>query len=116
MVYTLGEKNLAYGLHAHGIYTFGESPFALGLGYELVAGEHLHQTVGLVMCYRPMDPLNLCVNPGATFEESEVDFAAHVEATYEFEFHGVHVGPTVGFVYTPEDMHLSFGLHTGLEF
>jgi hypothetical protein len=116
MVYSVAEGHLGYGLHVHGIYTFGESPFALGLGYEMVAGEHLHQTIGPMFCYRPTDPLNLCVAPGVTFEEHEVMFTGHLEVTYEFETHGLHLGPTAGFAYNEEDMHLSLGLHTGTEF
>jgi hypothetical protein len=116
LVYSLAEGTFAYGLHVHGIYTFEESAFALGLGYELVVGEHLHQTVAPMFCYRPTDPLNLCVAPGLTFEDSEASFATHVEATYELGLHGVHLGPTVGFAYDPEGVHLGLGLHTGVEF
>ena len=116
LVYILGEQNFAYGLHVHGIYTFAETPFALGLGYELIAGEHLHQTIGPMFCYRPTDPLNLCLAPGGTFEEDNIALSVHAETTYEFELHGVHFGPTLGFAYNSEDTHLSLGLHTGLLF
>ncbi len=60
--------------------------------------------------------MNICMAPGVTFEETEAAFAGHIEATYEFELHGIHLGPTVGFAYNPEDMHLSLGIHTGFEF
>jgi hypothetical protein len=116
LVYELGEKHFAYGLHVHGIYTFAESPFALGLGYELILGEHLHQTVGPMFCYRPTDPFNLCLAPGVTFEEDEIGFAVHLEATYEFTLGALHLGPTLGFAYSLEETHLSLGLHTGFEF
>ena len=116
LVYSLSEQHFAYGLHVHSIYTFAESSFALGLGYELVAGEHIHHTVGPVLCYRPTDPLNLCVAPGATFGEDEIFFTAHTEITYEFNIYGLHLGPTMGFAYSEEDMHLSLGLHTGIVF
>ena len=116
LVYIPGEQNFAYGLHVHGLYTFAETPFALGLGYEFIAGEHLHQTIGPMFCYRLTDLLNLCASPGAIFEEDNVALSVHVEATCEFELHGVHLGPTFGFAYNAEDMHISLGLHTGLEF
>lgn len=116
LVYNLGEQTFAYGLHLHGIYTFAETIFGLGLGYELVAGEHVHHSLGPMLCIRPTDPLNLCVAPGVTFEDTEVAFGAHVEVTYEFEVHGVHFGPTTGFAYNAEDMHISLGLHTGYSF
>jgi len=116
LVYIPGEQNFAYGLHIHGLYTFAETPFTLGLGYEFIAGEHLHQTIGPIFCYRPTDPLNLCVSSGAIFEGDNVALSVHVETTYEFELYGVHLGPTLGFAYNAEDMHISLGLHTGTEF
>ena len=100
----------------HGLYTFAETPFALGLGYEFIAGEHVHQTIGPMFCYRPTDPLNLCASPGAIFEEDNVALSVHVETTYEFELKGVHWGPTLGFAYNAEATHISLGIHTGLQF
>ena len=116
LVYILGGQDFAYGFHVHGFYTFTETPFALGLGYEFIAGERLHQTIGPMFCYRPTDPLNLCVSPGVIFEEGNVALSVHVETTYEFELYGLHVGPTLGFAYHAEETHISLGLHTGLEF
>ena len=116
LVYVPGEEIFAYGLHVHALYTFAETPFGLGLGYEFIAGEHLHQTVGPMFCYRHTDPLNLCVSPGVIFEDDNVALSVHVETTYEFELHDLHLGPTLGFAYNAEDIHISLGLHTGLQF
>lgn len=116
LVYVPGEQNFAYGLHVHGLYTFVETPFSLGLGYEAIVGEHLHHTTGVMVCYRPTDPLNICISPGAIFNDGTVAFSVHVETTYEFELHGMHVGPTLGYAYNAQAMHISFGLHTGIEF
>ena len=116
LVYIPDNRTIAYGLHVHAIYTFGETPIGLGLGYELIAGEHLHQTVGPMFCYRPTDPLNLCLSPGVIIEGTEIAWSAHFEATYEMELYGVHIGPTLGFAITAEGTHISPGLHTGLEF
>jgi len=117
-VYSLDGKDLSYGLHAHGIYTFAESPFGLGLGYDMVAGNRLHHTLELVMCYRPTEPLNLCVNPGINFDSAhgEVSFSAHTKATYEFDLDGTYIGPTFGFAYNPEDLLFSLGIHISVDF
>lgn len=118
-VYDLGEGEGAYGVHMHSTYIFDESPFALGLGYEVIFGHHLHQSLGLVGCYRPLDSMALCVIPGVvlpTDEEDALDFVIHVEATYEMSLRGVHIGPTIGFAQDSEDSHLSVGVHTGVEF
>ena len=82
-----------------------------GWGYELVSGEHLLQPLGLMFCCRLTDHLNLCVSPGAIFEDAEVFWSGHFEGTYEFEVCGVHMGPTLGFPYNAEDIHISLGFH-----
>ncbi len=93
--------------------------FGIGLGYERIFDEHKHNTFGVVASYRPIDPLSLNLSPGVTYEGSEsdhLDFALHVEATYEFEISNVHIGPVFEFAYDPEDYHLSLGLHIGYGF
>lgn len=118
-VYFVKEKEVSYGLHLHGIYTFPHSRYGVGLGYERIFDEHEHQTFGLVASYRVIEPLSLILSPGITFEHgetSEAAFAIHVEATYEFEVGDFHVGPVAEWAYDPEDIHLSLGLHIGYGF
>ena len=81
-----------------------------------MVGAHLHYTLSLMLCYRPIDPLSICAAPGVTFEDEEVLPSVHLELTYEFDLRGFHLGPTIGFAYNPEDMHISLGLHTGFAF
>ena len=80
--------------------------------------EHRHNTFGLVTTYRPIDRLNLNVSPGLTFEDgnSKVNFALHLETSYEFEINDFHIGPVLEFIYDPEDVHISLGLHVGYGF
>ncbi len=116
LVFNMDEKSLAYGLHLHGTYTLPESDLALVLGYERVLDEHRHQTLSPLTCYRPAEPLSLCLPPGVTFDGDEANLAAHAEASYEFEVHGWHLGPAAEVAYGPENTHLNLGPHTGIMF
>ena len=117
-VYFIKEKEFAYGLHIHYVRNIPKSKFGIGLGYERIFDEHKHNTVGLVAAFRPIDKLSLNISPGLTFEDgnSKVDFALHLETSYEFEINDFHIGPVIEFAYDPEDIHLSIGLHIGYGF
>ena len=63
--------------------------------------------------------MHVNVSPGLTFEEREPDmlnFALHLEASYEFEIGDLHIGPVIEYAYDTEDQHLSLGLHVGIGF
>lgn len=116
-VYFFKEKELAYGLHLHVIRAISKTKFGIGIGYERIFDEHKHTTIGIVGSYRVFDELSINFSPGITFEgDSEKLFAAHFEATYEFELGNIHLGPVFEIAYDPEDIHLSLGLHIGYGF
>ena len=118
-VYFIKEKEIAYGLHIHYIRNIGENHFGIGLGYERIFDEHEHNTIGIVGSFRPIDKLAVNVSPGITFEGAEdtnINFAIHLEASYEIEIDNIHIGPVLEFAYDPEDYHLSLGLHIGYGF
>ena len=117
-VYFVKEKVWAYGLHIHYIRNIKESKFGIGAGYERIFDAHGHNTFGVVAAYRPIGGLVFNVSPGLTFEDesSGVNFALHLETSYEFEINDFHIGPVVEFAYDPEDIHLSVGLHIGYGF
>jgi len=117
-VYFLKENVLSYGLHVHYVRKISHSKFGIGFGYERIFDEHQHSTFGFLVSYSPIDKLSLNVSPGITFEggESEMNFAIHLETSYEFELNDFHLGPVLEFASDPEDIHLSLGLHIGYGF
>lgn len=117
-VYFLKEKVFAYGLHIHYVHNIPKSKFGLGLGYERIFDIHKHNTFGFVASYRPIEKLNFIASPGLTFEDnnSQVNFALHLETSYEFEIRNFHIGPVFEIAYDPEDFHLSLGFHLGYGF
>lgn len=118
LVYFLGEKQSAYGLHFHYVRNFKTSNFGVGLGYERIFDEHKHNTIGVLLNYRFFEKLNFSVSPGMAFEDHEPDFkfAIHFETSYEFIFHDFHIGPSLDFAHDPEDNHISVGIHIGYGF
>ena len=83
-VYFMKEESFSYGLHVHYIYSISDTKFGLGLGYERIFDEHKHNTIGLVACYRPIDPLSFNISPGVTYEgkkQKEMNFALHIETS-----------------------------------
>lgn len=118
-VYFLNEKEFAYGLHIHYVRNIKESKFGVGLGYERILDDHKHNTIGLVGTYRPIDAFGINLSPGITFEgrqNSNINFALHLETSYEFEIKNFHIGPVLECAYDPEDIHISLGLHIGYGF
>lgn len=118
-VYFVNDKEFAYGLHLHYVRNFHESKFGLGIGYERIFDEHKHNTIGIIGSFRPIEKVTINFSPGITFEDgetSELNFAMHLESSYDFEFHSFHIGPVLGFAYDPEDFHISLGLHIGYGF
>ena len=118
-VYFVNEKEFSYGLHIHYVRKIKESKFGLGLGYERIFDEHKHNTIGIVGSYRPIDKLGISLSPGITFEDSEssnINFALHIETSYEIEINNFHIGPVFEIAYDPEDYHISLGLHIGYGF
>jgi hypothetical protein len=117
--YLTTEKEFAPGFHLHLIRQLGENKrWGLGLGYEAILDEHIHNGINLLVNYRPVRFLSLIAGPGMVLGkhdgEVEVLPGFHTEAVFEFDFHGLHVGPMIGFGMDREDRHVSVGLHIGI--
>lgn len=119
-VHFIKEGETSLGLHLHYIHNIRNSKFGVGLGYERIFDDHEHHTFGVVGSYRPIERLVFNLAPGLTYEGAEEDaplnFALHVETTYEFEIGDIHLGPVLEFAYDKEDYHIALGLHIGLGF
>jgi len=120
LVYNFSEKEPALGIHFHFIKSLGQSDhFGMGLGYELIFDDHKHNTVSLILLYRPIDHLSFNFAPGISFKLSEKSSIAptmHIEGLYEFELGHFHLGPLVGFAISTEDIHGSVGVHLAFGF
>ena len=118
-VYFIKGKELNAATHLHYVYSFTDTKFGVGLGYERIFDEHKHNFVGLELNYRPIHNLTLNLSPGVAFEGDHFDekeFAMHFESVYEFEFESFHIGPLFELAYHPEDFHISLGIHVGWGF
>lgn len=118
-VYLLGEKEFALGLHVHYVYNIPNTKFGLGVGYERIFDDHNHNLLGIIGSYRPIEHLNLNLSPGLKYQKfslSTVEFAIHVETSYEFEIKNFHLGPVAGIAFSPGDFHIGLGIHLGIGF
>lgn len=117
----LEEKGLAPGVHLHAIRQLGlEKNWGLGLGYEVVVEEKLHNTITLMGSYHFFDFLSLTAGPGLVFGihegKKELYPAFHMELVSEIERGQFHIGPMIGAGLDKEHSHISFGIHGGFGF
>ena len=116
-VYFIDEEETSFSIHTHFLLHIPNTEFGIGLGYEHIFDDHEHKTVGLIGSYRILHNWSIHLSPGVTFEKDEDGrFAFHGETTYEWEFDFLHIGPALEIAYDPEDIHISFGIHTGIGF
>lgn len=118
VVFFPDEDEVAYGIHLHYTRMIGESKFGYGVGFERIFDEHKHNTIGILVAYRPIEPLYFSISPGITFEDSmeEFNYSSHIEAAYDFEVGKIHLGPVIAMAYRPSHVHISIGLHIGFGF
>lgn len=114
-----GEPGLAPGAHLHVIRQFGhQNRWGLGLGYEAIFDEHMHNGINLLVNYHLAKHLSVNAGPGIIFAEHDGETerkpAFHTEAVYEFNVGKFHIGPMAGFGFDKEDTHFSIGIHVGL--
>ncbi len=116
--YSLNEKGHALGLHFHLARNFqlSEMDFSVGLSYELIGDEHLHQSIGVLLDFTILENVHLVYTPGILFVENEFKFSNHLELSYGFELGEYHLGPTLGYAIAGDDEHVFLGLHLGYGF
>lgn len=118
-VYFVNENELTYGIHLHYIYNIPSTKAGIGIGYERIFDDHKHNSLGLIVSYRPVENLNLSLSPGIAFESDEINSVVpgiHFETAYEFELEDFHLGPVLEFAADKNDFHISLGIHIGFGF
>jgi hypothetical protein len=119
LVYLLGERELAFGLHVHALAAIPPTSWAVGIGYERLFDDHAHNTVGPVVQYRITPRWSVNASPGITFSDREPGHlapAGHLETAYEFRLGPAHFGPSAEAAFDPEDVHFTLGVHLGMGF
>lgn len=116
--YIKGEAGLLPAVHFHFIRQVGHNNrWGLGLGYEVIFDNHLHNGLNLLVNYHPLNQLSVNTGPGIILSEHkghrEVTPSFHTEVVYEFNLKRIHIGPMGGFGFDKEDTHFSLGVHVG---
>jgi hypothetical protein len=119
--YLNGEQLLAPGIDLHILRQLGHKQnWGLGLGYEIVIKENIHNNISLMGNVHPVKYLAINAGPGFTFgkHDGETEFspALHTEVVFEFDINKIHLGPVAGFGIDKEEWHYSLGVHVGYGF
>jgi hypothetical protein len=119
--HVLSTNGISPGFHLHLLRQLGdERNWGIGLGYEAIVEENLHNGINLLANWHPVDFLSLNAGPGFTFgnhdEKIEVSPAFHTEVVFEFNVGNIHIGPMAGFGIDKEESHFSLGVHVGFGF
>jgi len=118
-VYITNERIATFGIHLHYIKLLNNSKFGIGFGYERIFDKHKHNTLGIVVKYIVVDGLSLNISPGIKIEDSSIkkaELAMHTEVAYDVELRNLCFGPVFEIAFDKNNIHLSLGLHIGLEF
>jgi hypothetical protein len=120
-VYLMSENELAPGIHLHLLKPLHSlKRLNVGVGFETIIDDHKHFTVGVVGKYAVFNGLMVLLSPGITFvnEENswERSFSSHLELLYEFSIGQIHIGPALGYSYSPKDQHAMLGVHLAYGF
>ena len=90
---------------------------SLGFGFEYIFSKHVHYSILGTISINPYSSFKLDISPGVLVTEHEKEmeqqFVTHIELTYEFNFHGIGIGPVIGYGFAKEDNHVTVGLHLG---
>lgn len=118
IAYAFHEKDVAPGLHLHGLYN--HEKWVYGVGFESVFLDENHYNISGILGYRPVEALELSVAPGILLENEETGkhlFSMHFEAVYLFEIENFgHLGPVISYAKAGEDQHGMIGVHFGFHF
>jgi hypothetical protein len=104
--------------HLHYSRSFSEnSLFALTGGFEMITGDHQHNTLGIGISYKFWKEFSFDVSPGISFApEEDPEAGLHFELSYGFEWGKLHLGPMVEYGLGADHSHTAFGIHTGFGF
>ena len=120
--YLISENVWAPGIHLCYGKSMGEKQrVSLGLGTELIMGDHSHASAALSLSYSLTNALSIAYGPGVEFHlenngENKPAFAQHIEISYEFDLDIISIGPMIEYGFNREDQHLMLGIHAGIGF
>jgi len=122
----------AIGIHSHYIKGVGlNNKLGLGISFETILDDHAHHSLSLISLYRFDFGITIAYAGGILRvseedhnegyddgheEETEYQFAQHIELAYEIPFGELHIGPQIDIGIEQEGIHYMFGVHLGIDF
>lgn len=108
---------LAPTIHLHAIKGISQK-FGIGVGYEIIFGEELHQSLAAMLNIRPIKFVDVNMGPGIVlpFEDEPMALLFKTEAALTFRVADhLHAGPNLDLAWSSHGFHLITGLHIGLD-
>jgi hypothetical protein len=104
--------------HVHFSRSFSSgNPFSIIGGFELITGDHQHNSLGIGLSYNFFKEFSFDVSPGISFAPNEdTEAGLHLELSYGFVLGRFHLGPMVEYGIGVDHSHTSFGIHSGYGF
>ncbi len=132
MAHIISESEWAPAFHLHYSKCIDQKQrFSIGIGMDLLMGDHKHTSATLAIEYSPLPGLSIGYGPGIVFsigddpepvspngttEDHRVHFSQHFELSYEFDLDFIQIGPMVEYEFSGDDKHIMLGLHAGISF
>ena len=126
------EHENSLGFHAHYIKGIAlNNKIGVGISVETILDDHAHHSLSLISLYRFDFGITIAYAAGILRvseeehneghddgheEETEYQFAQHVELAYEIPFGELHIGPQIDIGIEQEGVHYMFGVHLGIDF
>ena len=117
LAFSTESSGIAPAFHLHGIK--GITPhFGLGLGYEIIIGEELHQSIAALINFKPYEFIDINLGPGIVLPADDEAATLVLNAEFAFPYHigeVVHLGPLLDLGYSKHGLHLIAGVHIGFD-
>ncbi len=116
-VYHPAESEFSPGIHLHLIRKFNHW-LGAGVGYEMITGDHFHQSIGFMADFAPFEWLSMDMGPSLVLPDkvhTSLRLAFHTELALVFHLEKIHIGPLIDLGVGKEDVHMAFGAHLGFD-
>jgi len=117
IAFSTESPGISPAFHVHAIK--GLSPhIGIGLGYEVILGDELHQSLAVLLNLKPVEILDINLGPALTLPSHDEPAGFGINAEIGLAFHvtrNLHLGPVFDTGWSLHGLHLITGVHIGFD-